>query len=104
MRSKFHRHLDECAQCQERPISLCPVGRSLLRAGVIEAGTAAVLLFYTGVGPVSKPYTPERLVEVFQEVEDRWEKAGVADSFFAGVVQALEDAAEKLGLDRVAKE
>lgn len=33
-REQFHRHLDVCAQCRERPFDLCPLGATLLTASV----------------------------------------------------------------------
>lgn len=34
---EFHAHLDQCAQCRNRPLNLCPVGVHLLwRVGQVE--------------------------------------------------------------------
>lgn len=32
--NEFHKHLDECKQCEQHPFELCPVGVQLIHAEV----------------------------------------------------------------------
>ena len=32
----FHRHLDNCQQCEQHPMELCPTGAELLRKAAEE--------------------------------------------------------------------
>jgi hypothetical protein len=37
----FHRHLDECKQCENQPFDLCPTGTRLLEETGVAAGILA---------------------------------------------------------------
>lgn len=34
--AEFHRHLDSCRRCRERPMDLCPKGAELLRKAAMS--------------------------------------------------------------------
>lgn len=55
---QFHKHLDECDQCNRTPFGLCKLGNLLLKGAVDEAALDFPVLVLPRTDDPPRPRTP----------------------------------------------